>query len=81
MVDLYFVTEERDPWYVYCFATEERDPWYIYYVLLQKKRIHGRSTMFCYRRKGSMVGLLCFARGKGSMVGLLYFATEERDPW
>jgi hypothetical protein len=30
--------------------------------------IHGRSTIFCYRRKGSMVGLLCFA-------------TEERDPW
>ena len=33
-----------------------------------KKGIHGRSTLFCYRRKASMVDLLCFA-------------TEEKDPW
>ena len=51
-----------------CFVTEERDPWKVYYVLLQRKGIHGKSTIFCYR-------------GKGSMVGLLYCATEERDPW
>jgi hypothetical protein len=37
-------------------------------ILLQRKGIHGRSIIFCYR-------------GKESMVGLLYFATEERDPW
>jgi hypothetical protein len=36
--------------------------------LLQRKGIHGRFTMLCYR-------------GKGSMVGLLYVVREERDPW
>jgi hypothetical protein len=51
-----------------CFVPEEKNPWQVYYILLQKKGTHGRSTMFCYRRKGSMVGLLCFA-------------TEEKDPW
>jgi hypothetical protein len=49
--------------------------------LLQRKGIHGRSTIFCYRGKESMVVLLFCYRGKGSMIGLLYFVTEERGPW
>jgi hypothetical protein len=48
--------------------------------LLQRKGIHGRSTIFCYRGKESMVVLLFCYRGKGFMVGLLSFATEESKP-
>ena len=29
------------------FVTEERDPWYVSYIVLQRKEIHGRYTIFC----------------------------------